>query len=199
VIEILLATGNRDKVREIEAILGDLPVTFRSAGEFDGLPEVDEDGETFEENAAKKATVLAAHAGLLALADDTGLVVPALGGEPGLYSSRYAGEGATYADNRQKLLSRIEGVADGERGACFLCVAVLAGPDGLIESREGRCEGVILRAPRGEGGFGYDPLFLHPPTGKTFAELSLEEKNEVSHRARAMRRMRGVIEARLAR
>ncbi|MFH1680335.1 MAG: RdgB/HAM1 family non-canonical purine NTP pyrophosphatase [Candidatus Eisenbacteria bacterium] len=196
--ELLLATRNRDKVREIARILGDLPVRLRTPDEFPGVPEVEEDGETFEENAAKKALTVAMHSGLLSLADDTGLVVPSLGGEPGVRSSRYAGEGVSYEDNWRKLLARMAGLPDAERGACFICVAVLADPGGVVGSAEGRCEGTILREPRGEGGFGYDPVFLHAPSGKTFAELTIEEKNLVSHRAAAMRRIKGMLEARIA-
>jgi XTP/dITP diphosphohydrolase len=199
VTELLLATRNRDKVREIAAILRDPGVRFRTADEFPEAPEVEEDGETLEENAAKKALALARSTGLLSLADDTGLFVPALGGEPGVRSSRYAGEDATYADNCRLLLTRMERVPDGERGAAFVCVAVLADPGGVVGRAEGRCEGTILRSSRGGGGFGYDPIFLHPPTGKTLAELSLEEKNRVSHRALAMRGIKPVLEARIAR
>lgn len=191
--DLVLATHNRDKVREIVRILGDLPVRYRTADEWPDIPEVDEDRDTFEGNAAKKAVTLAWGTGLLALADDTGLVVPALGGEPGVYSSRYAGEDVTYEENWRKLLARMEDLPDGARGAHFLCVAVLASPEGVVGTAEGRCDGVILRAPRGEGGFGYDPVFLHPPTGKTFAELPLEEKNRVSHRALAMERIKSVL------
>lgn len=196
-MEILLATRNRDKIREITRIFEDLPVRLRTPYEFDDLPDVEEDGETFEENAAKKAAVLAARTGLFVVADDTGLVVPALGGEPGVYSARYAGEDVTYEENWRKLLEKMEPLTDEKRGAYFLCVAVFAGPDGPIDTAEGRCDGLILREPRGEGGFGYDPVFLHPPSGKTFAELSLEEKNRVSHRALAMREIRRKVEAHL--
>ncbi|MFH1277639.1 MAG: RdgB/HAM1 family non-canonical purine NTP pyrophosphatase [Candidatus Eisenbacteria bacterium] len=192
--EVVLATHNRDKVKEITRILGDLPVRFRTAGEWPDIPEVEEDRDTFEGNAAKKALALAEGTGLLALADDTGLVVPALGGEPGVYSSRYAGEDVTYEENWRKLLSRMENLPEEERGAYFLCVAVLASPEGVVGTAEGRCDGMILRKPRGEGGFGYDPVFLHPPTGRTFAELRVEEKNRVSHRALAMEGIKPALE-----
>lgn len=196
--EVLLATRNRDKVREITRILGDLPVRFRTADEWPDIPEVVEDRDTCEGNATKKATALAGATGLLALADDTGLVVPAIGGEPGVYSSRYAGEDVSYEANWRKLLTRMDGLRDGERGAYFLCVVVLASPSGVVGVSEGRCEGSILRAPRGEGGFGYDPVFLYPPSGMTFAELPLDEKNRVSHRALAMEGIRPALRARLA-
>jgi XTP/dITP diphosphohydrolase len=196
--DLLLATRNRDKVREIERILDGLPLRVRTMDEFPDLPDVEEDGETFEENAAKKALSAARGSGLLALADDTGLVVPALGGEPGVRSSRYAGENVTYEDNRRKLLERMADLPDEKREASFVCTAVVADARGIVLRAEGTCEGRILRAPRGDGGFGYDPVFFHPPTGKTFAELAIEEKNRVSHRAFAMRAIRGMLEARIA-
>ena len=191
--EILLATKNRDKVREITRIFGDLPLTIRAAADFPDLPDVEEDGETLEENSAKKARVLAERTGMLAVADDTGLFVPALGGEPGVYSARYAGEDVTYEDNCRKLLRRMAGLEGNDRAAYFSCVAVVAGGD-FYRSSEGRVEGTILREPRGDGGFGYDPIFFHPPSGKTFAEISLEEKNRISHRALAMEGVRKALE-----
>jgi XTP/dITP diphosphohydrolase len=196
--DLLLATRNRDKVAEIVRILEGLPLRIRTPEEFPALPEVEEDGATFLENAAKKAVVLARGSGLLALADDTGLVVPALGGEPGIRSSRYAGEDVTYEDNCRLLLARMADIPEVRRGAYFVSVAAVADPEGFVGSAEGRCEGVILREPRGRGGFGYDPVFLHVPSGKTFAELTIEEKNRVSHRAAALRGIRGTLEARIA-
>jgi len=191
--EILLATKNRDKVREITKIFGDLPLKIRAAADFPDLPDVVEDGETLQENAAKKARVLAEKTGMLAVADDTGLFVPALDGEPGVYSARYAGEKATYEDNCLKLLRRMERLEGDARAAYFSCVGVVAG-EGVFLSAEGRVDGTILREPRGEEGFGYDPIFLHPPSGRTFAELSLDEKNRISHRALAMRGIRQALE-----
>lgn len=197
-IELVLATRNRDKVREISAILAGLALALRTPDDFPAAPEVEEDGETLLANAEKKARALADCTGLLSLADDTGLVVPALGGEPGVRSSRYAGEDVTYEDNRRLLLARMSEVPDAERGAAFVCAAVLADRSGIVARAEGRCEGRIVRAARGRGGFGYDPVFLHPPTGLTFAELPEAEKNRVSHRALALRAIKPALEARIA-
>jgi len=195
--EILLATRNKDKVEEISEILAGLAVRIRTLSEFPDLPEVVEDGKSFEENAKKKAVAVARETGLLSLADDSGLVVPALGGEPGIFSSRFAGEDATYEKNWKLLLSKMENVPDENRMAYFVCVAVLGEGEKAVAVAEGRCQGKILRGPKGNGGFGYDPVFLYPPAGLTFAELPGEEKNRVSHRAAAMRKIRDILEDRL--
>lgn len=192
--ELLLATRNRDKVEEICAILSDLPFLILTPDDFPDLPEVEEDGETLEENASKKALVLAECSGLLSLADDTGLIVPALDGAPGVHSSRYAGEDVTYEENRNKLILEMKDIPDGSRGAYFACVAAVAEPEGIVGVAEGRCEGIILREARGEGGFGYDPIFLYEPEGKTFGELPAEEKNRISHRAIAMQEIRRTLQ-----
>ena len=193
-IDLLLATRNRDKVEEIRAILGGLPVRIRTVDDFPGLPEVEEDRPTLKGNAEKKALEVSRAAGIPALADDTGLFVPALGGAPGVFSSRYAGENVTYEENRRKLVREMENVPDGERGAYFLCVAALARPEGIVGTAEGRVDGTILREDRGEGGFGYDAVFYYPPLRRTFGELSGAEKNRISHRAAAIRAARGLIE-----
>jgi len=193
VIDLLLATNNRDKVTEIRALLADLPIRIVTTGDVGGLPEVVEDRETFEGNASKKALTLAKAAGMVALADDSGLVVPALGGEPGVYSSRYAGENVTYADNNRKLLEAMKDLDGDDRAAYFTTVASVADPRGVMGTAEGRVDGVILREPRGEGGFGYDPLFYHEPSGGTFAEIPMEVKNRVSHRARALEGAKKVL------
>ncbi len=184
--ELLLATGNRDKIREISDLLSDLP--FRIITTFDrpALPEVVEDQETLEGNAAKKALTLAKAANMLALADDTGLMVPAIGGEPGVFSSRYAGENVSYEDNCKKLVARMEGLEGDDRTAYFETVVAIASPDGLIGTTNGRVDGIIIAEGRGEGGFGYDPLFYHPPSKGTFAEIPLEQKNRISHRGLAL-------------
>jgi XTP/dITP diphosphohydrolase len=195
--EILLATRNEDKVKEISAIMAGLPIRLRTLREFPDLPEVIEDGKSFEENASKKALAISRGTGLPALADDSGLVVPALGGEPGIFSSRYAGEGVTYEQNWKLLLSKMENVPEENRVAYFVCVAVLGEGEKAVAVAEGRCQGKILRGPKGEGGFGYDPVFLYPPSGLTFAELPGEEKNRVSHRALAMKKIRDLLEDRL--
>ncbi len=184
--KLFLATGNKDKIAEIRRILADLPFRVVTVDDRPGLPEVIEDRDTLEGNASKKALALARATGLLSLADDTGLMVDALGGAPGVFSSRYAGEDATYADNCEKLLREMESVPDGERTAHFATVAAVALPTGVIGTAEGRVDGVILRQARGTGGFGYDPLFYHEPSKGTFAEITAEVKNRVSHRAAAM-------------
>jgi XTP/dITP diphosphohydrolase len=200
---IVLATHNRDKVRELAALFIDLPVEhIVCAADLEGAPQVDEDGATLEANALKKARALAAHTGLLCLADDTGLEVDALDGAPGVYAARYAGPGATYADNCRKLLNALDGVADERRTARFRTVIALVDPvsdeSKFERTVEGVLEGRILAEPHGDGGFGYDPVFLVPELGRTLAELDLAQKNAISHRARASRAMVEVLGAYLA-
>jgi len=190
VVKLLVATNNRGKVREYEKILAEgLPqgVEF-TFPEQEGLElEVDERGETFEENARLKAVEFARASGLLTLADDSGLVVDALGGEPGVYSARYAGPAKTDADRYRKLLDKLADVPAGARSARFRCVVALAGPQGVIGTAEGVVEGEIGFEPRGSMGFGYDPVFIVAGYGGlTMAELPPEVKNRISHRARAL-------------
>jgi XTP/dITP diphosphohydrolase len=154
---------------------------------FPDLPEVVEDGDSFAANARKKAETIARLTGRLTLADDSGLSVDALQGRPGVYSARYAGPDASDADNNSRLLQELAGVADRERTAAFCCVMALCTPEGRCELFEGRLAGLILAAPRGAGGFGYDPLFLVPEYGRTLAELPLDIKNRISHRGLALR------------
>jgi XTP/dITP diphosphohydrolase len=196
---LVIASGNRHKVREIRQIVPDLPVVLRCLGDFEDLPEVVEDGDTFLANARKKAVGTARETGEWALADDSGLVVPALGGDPGVRSARYAGEDADDAANRARLIREIR-AADLERPAAeFRCAMVLARPDGtVLEEVEEGCTGVILDEERGTSGFGYDPLFLDEELGKTFAEIPAEEKNARSHRSRALRAMRPRLLERLS-
>lgn len=182
----MVASRNRHKLVELEQLLAGVPVEVRALGDYPGSPEVVEDGDTFRDNAVKKAREAAAFTGEWALADDSGLEVDALGGEPGVRSARFAGEPTDDARNNAKLLSLLRGVSPGRRTARFRSVVALAGPDGELETVEGTVEGRIIEAPRGTGGFGYDPLFLLPDLGRTMAELSPEEKNAVSHRGRAM-------------
>lgn len=185
-VEVVIATRNRDKMREIKELLSGVKgIVLVSALDL-GVPEVEEDQETIEGNAAKKALETAKATGRISIAEDTGLEVKALGGAPGVFSSRFAGKGATYADNISKLLKEMEGVE--ERRAIFRTVVAIATPDGDLRTVEGSVEGVITREPRGKGGFGYDPIFMIPELGKTFAELSVEEKNLVSHRGKAFRK-----------
>ncbi len=182
---LLLATNNKGKVREYKHMLKGLPFELVSPAEVGINTEVDEVGGSLEDNAILKATTLARESRLLTLADDSGLEVGALGGEPGRLSARYAGEGASDSDRVDYLLSRLKDVPEGERSARFRCVIAIAGAEDKVELCSGECEGVITLEPRGEEGFGYDPIFYLPQLGKTMAELSLEEKNSVSHRGRA--------------
>jgi XTP/dITP diphosphohydrolase len=181
---IVLATRNEGKVRELREMLKDFPVDLRSLNDFGPIPEAVEDGATFEENAYKKAHFTARILGLPAMADDSGLVVAALNGAPGVYSARYAGEQASDADNIKKLLAEMAGRSD--RAAAFECVISIAVPAGPALTYEGRCDGEITEEPGGEGGFGYDPVFYSAELGKTFAESTMAEKNRVSHRGRAL-------------
>jgi XTP/dITP diphosphohydrolase len=191
--DLLLATRNRDKVRELAALLGDLPVAVRSLHDVEGIPEIEEDAETIEGNAIKKARVAFERSGLPSLADDTGLEVGYLQGAPGVYSSRYAGPGATYADNVKKLIRAMKGVPARRRNARFRCVMAFVSTGGVLEVAEGICPGVILEAPRGNGGFGYDPVFLPDGHQETFAEMDLATKNALSHRARAAKAVTPIL------
>lgn len=181
--EIVLATGNKGKIREFTGLLEGAFGKIVSLNDLESPPEVIEDGKTFKENALKKARAIAVYSGIPALADDSGLEVEALGGRPGVYSARYAGEGATDRDNINKLLLEFRGVENSK--ARFVCVLALVTPEGKEIIAEGSCEGVILTEPRGKGGFGYDPVFYLPEFGKTMAEIPPTLKNRISHRARA--------------
>lgn len=185
--KLLLATGNKAKVREYRSLLQSLPFELVSMAELGINTRVDEVGESLEENARLKAITIAGESQLLTLADDSGLEVDVLGGEPGRLSARYAGEGASDRDRVKYLLSRLKDVPSEKRSACFRCVIAIATPDGEVELCSGDCRGVITLEPRGEEGFGYDPIFYLPGLGKTMAELTLEEKNRLSHRGRAAR------------
>ena len=196
-MELVLATGNRDKQKEIVAFLSDLPIMIRSLSEFEPVPEIIEDGETCEANAVKKAVIIAKHTGRLTLADDTGLEVEALGGVPGVYAARYAGENATYNDNCQKLLNELQGVSLDNRNAMFVTVMAIAEPSGLVDVVEGRLEGKISETVSGTDGFGYDPVFIVPELGKTLAEIKLEEKNQISHRGRALVKAKDLLKQKL--
>jgi XTP/dITP diphosphohydrolase len=186
---IVLATRNAGKLAEIRELLTDFPVTIKSLDDFGPIPDVVEDGETFDDNAYKKSSQTARILGLPALADDSGLAVEALGGRPGVLSARYAGVGATDAQRSTKLLAEMDGRTD--RRAAFECVISIAVPTGAALTYEARCEGLIAEAPAGENGFGYDPVFFYPPLGKTFAQISRREKGRVSHRGKALMELRG--------
>lgn len=186
---LVVATRNRGKAQEIRHLLQDFSVEIRDLNDFGPIPEVQEDGTTFEENAYKKASFTAKVLGLPALADDSGLEVTALNGAPGVYSARFAGAQASDAENNAKLLQELAGAT--ERKARFCCVLSLAVPSGPALTYEADCDGSILETPQGENGFGYDPLFWYAPKEKTFAEMSLEEKSQVSHRGKALRELQG--------
>ena len=190
---IVIATTNPGKVREIAAVLGDLGWDFKAQSEWGEMPAVKEDGDTYAANAVKKAAHAAARLGFPALADDSGLEVDALDGDPGLYSARFAGERATDADNRRLLLERLNGVPTARRSARFRCVIALVSPSGKVRVVEGSVEGRIGEREAGRGGFGYDPIFELPDRGLTFAELPAEEKQRISHRGRALTRVRGIL------
>jgi XTP/dITP diphosphohydrolase len=184
-VRLVLATANRDKAREIVDVLGD---RFEVIPRPDDVPEVEETGTTLEDNARLKAVALVEATGMAALADDTGLEVEALDGAPGVYSSRYSGEDATYADNVAKLQREMGGLPPEQRRARFRTVAMVRFPDGRELVAEGVVDGVIAEAPRGSQGFGYDPLFVPDEGGGlTFAEMTLADKNAISHRGRAVR------------
>ena len=185
--ELLVATRNQGKLAEIRALLAVSGIRVLSLADYPELPEVEEDGATFAENARKKAQTIAGRSGRLTLADDSGLVVPALGGEPGVHSARYAGPAASDADNNRKLLTALQTVPAENRQAYFACVIAVCPQQGNCRLYEGRLEGTLLTSPRGTGGFGYDPLFLAAATGKTLAELPAAEKNAISHRGQALR------------
>jgi len=199
-VTVVLATRNRGKVPEILRLLGARATRLRLVTIDAVAPEANliEDGDTFEANALAKARQAAAATGLPAIADDSGLEVDALGGAPGVYSARYAGEPSDDAHNNQKLLDALAGIPSARRSARFRCVAAYVDPARALEiARSGSCEGEILTAPRGTLGFGYDPLFLVPRLGKSMAELPLDEKNELSHRAAAFRALADALPSEL--
>lgn len=197
IARLLIATNNRGKVYEYKMLLDGLPLFLTSPVELGVDLKVDECGSTYEENARTKAVAFAAASKLVSLADDSGIEVDALGGEPGVRAARYAGEGATDEQRVAYLLSKLAGVPDERRQAHFRCVIVIAKPGGDVRICRGECDGVITREPRGGNGFGYDPVFYLPDLGKTMAELSPAVKNEISHRGKAAHAARRVIECML--
>jgi XTP/dITP diphosphohydrolase len=192
--KLLLATNNPGKAREYKSLLSGVPFELVTPAEVGITTEVAEVGKSFEENAALKATTLAAESQLLTLADDSGLEVDALGGEPGTLSARYAGENASDADRVKYLLAKMQGVPEEKRQARFVCVIAIATPDGKVEFCSGECDGFIALKSKGDRGFGYDPIFYLPELGKTMAELPPEAKNKISHRGRAAAKARVVLE-----
>ena len=191
--ELVLASGNKGKLAEFQRLLEGLDVQIHSMKEYPEIGEIVEDGSTFAENALIKARAVCKATGKPAMADDSGLAVDALNGAPGIYSARFAGEQRSDADNNAKVLQLLEGVEDSKRTARFFCVIAIVLPDGREYTAEGTCEGTILHALQGEGGFGYDPLFYVESLDKTFAELTMEEKNRISHRGHANRKAVEII------
>jgi len=192
-MELLVATRNHGKVREIRKALRGRGFRIRSLRDFEDVPDVEEDGRTFGENALKKARFYWKFFNLLTVSDDSGLVVDSLNGRPGIYSARFAGEKATDQENNQKLLSLMENVPISKRGARFQCAIAIVSPLGKEEVVEGECRGKIGFKEVGKKGFGYDPLFILPQLKKTVAQLTLEEKNRVSHRGKALKKLKRVI------
>jgi XTP/dITP diphosphohydrolase len=193
-LKIVLATRNIDKVREIKDALRGLAIDILTIDSFPDVPEIVEDGMTIEQNALKKASVVQGITGGLVLADDTGLEVDFLNGKPGVFSSRFAGEHASYDDNVEKLLSLMKGVPAKKRTARFRCVIALVG-ESIEQTVEGVVEGLILAEKHGTEGFGYDPVFYVPTSGKTLAEMSLDHKNRISHRGLALAKVRTILKA----
>ena len=187
-IVLVLATRNKGKKREFELLFNGLPVEIKGVSEFQKIPEFEEEGSTFEEIAINKAKFVSKALDLPAIADDSGLTVEALNGAPGIFSARYAGKSATNGQNNRKLLEKMEGKEN--RNAIFVCSIAISKPTGQVLTYTGRCSGIILHEPAGTNGFGYDPFFYYSPLGKTFAQLSVEEKSRVSHRGQAMRKLK---------
>lgn len=193
VLEIVVATRNKDKVKEIKKILKGLKVKILTLDSFKKLPQVVEDGKTFKENASKKARIISKLSKRLAIADDSGLEVEALNGRPGVKSSRFAGNKASYSKNNAKLLRMLKGLSLSRRKARFVCVISIAKDGRVLKAVKGTCSGKIGFALRGKSGFGYDPLFIMPKYGKTFAELGPKVKNRISHRYRALKKAERVL------
>jgi len=193
-IQVVIATKNEGKIKEILEIIKLNNVSFSTFKDFDNWPDVDENGSTFKENAVLKAKAILGFSGLSALADDSGLEVDALGGEPGVISARYAGDHCSTPDNNTKLLNKLKGVAVSERTAQFRCVAAYFNLEGTLLITEGICRGHIAVEPKGIGGFGYDPLFVPDGYDVTIAQLPPEEKNRISHRGKAFSAMKSKLE-----
>jgi XTP/dITP diphosphohydrolase len=191
---LVLGTRNPKKLEEIAALIGDFGLNFADLSQRADVPEVEEDGATFEANAQKKAVELAGALAQWVLGEDSGLVVPALGGRPGVLSARFAGKHGDDNANNKRLLEEMAALPDDQRNAHYVCTVALADPHGKTHAvTEGRCHGIITRQTRGQGGFGYDPLFLIPEYHRTFGELSARVKHAISHRARAMTQLRPIL------
>ena len=194
-MEVIIATRNKGKIREIREALKGLGLRIYGLNDFSDAPEIEEDGKSFTENALKKARFYSKHFGKLTIADDSGLEVDSLKGQPGVHSARYAGERASGQENNQKLLREMQDVPISKRGARFKCIIAVVSPDGREAFAEGACKGRIGFKEKGKKGFGYDPLFILPNDGKTMAELSLEAKNRISHRGKALKKIRRIIQS----
>jgi XTP/dITP diphosphohydrolase len=192
-VELVIASNNEEKIKEISTVLNDFPIAIRKLCEFPRFPPIHEDQKTFEGNALKKARQVAQFTNKLSLADDSGLVVPYLKGQPGIYSARYAGPEATDAENNQKLLEEMSEAEEEDRKATFVCYLALTHPSGQERIIKGECEGIIAVKPQGRYGFGYDPLFTLPSIDKTMAQLSLLDKLKWSHRGHALRQLIEII------
>jgi XTP/dITP diphosphohydrolase len=192
-MQIVLATNNRGKLEEIKHFFKSLDIDFLCLDDFKNFPNVVEDGKTLEENAIKKAKQVSLFTKLPALSDDTGLEVDFLNGAPGVYSARFAGENVTYDDNNQKLIEMLKDIPLEKRTAIFKTVVTFFIDEKKYFCVEGICQGLILDDYRGNNGFGYDPIFFVPEKNKTFAEMNLDEKNQISHRSRALEKMKNVL------
>ena len=194
-LEVIVATRNQGKIREIRDALKRVGLRIYSLSDFPDVPEIEEDGKSFAENALKKARFYSKYFGKLTIADDSGLEVDGLEGLPGIYSARYAGERASSQENNQKLLKEMQGLPISKRGARFKCIMAVVSQGGKEAVAEGSCKGTIGYKEEGKKGFGYDPLFILPKYGKTMAQLSLEEKNAISHRGKALKKIRRIIQS----
>ena len=192
--ELLVATRNKKKLAEIKELLADLPLIIISLDDYPDMPEIEEDGDSFAANALKKAATIALYTGKLTMGEDSGLEVAALGQAPGIYSARYSGPDATDEKNNRKLLKELKKVPLAKRQARYQCYVALVDGKKIIDIVSGRCRGVITRGAKGKNGFGYDPLFLIPRYNKTFGELPSTVKARISHRARALKKFRKVIQ-----
>jgi XTP/dITP diphosphohydrolase len=189
---LVIATRNKGKTQEIKDLLKGFPVDIKNLDDFGPIPHIEEDGDSFDENAYKKASFAARVLGLPALADDSGLMVKALNNAPGIHSARYAGENASDEQRYLKLLKEMKGKTNRE--AVFECVISIAAPTGAALTYEAHCEGLIAEEPAGSNGFGYDPVFFYPPCNKTFAQITREEKNRISHRGKALAELKSEFE-----
>ncbi len=194
-MKMILATKNKGKIKEIQALVQNMSIKLLSLDDISDMPDVSEDGCSFQENALKKACAIAKHTGIIAIADDSGLEVDALNGAPGIHSARYAGEKATDHENMQKLLKTLTGLPLNKRTARFRCSIAVCTPQGRHITTEGVCEGAIALEPRGAHGFGYDPVFLLPGRNCTMAEMEPNSKNLISHRAMALAKLKEILPA----